>query len=392
MCEPPILKAAKTAGGYDFTPMFQQVKPLLAEADLVVSNLETPLAGAAVGYTDEFYVFNAPDSYADAVKDAGVDMIITANNHTFDRGYDGLVRTIQVLDEKGIPHTGSWIEGKDREEAWYTDLDGTRVAVIAYTYATNWKKGTPLAEGPLKGTCNLLRPQTEATYLNGIAPRKTWVDKLMKNCKDKELVGRVRSWFGLYANWVRKDDYFDKEKVAPYLDAMQADIRAAKQKADIVILAPHVGGQFNNDPGEFSKYVMKKGLEAGADAVMASHSHAPQQVELIDGIPCAWSLGNFSMCPYSSLMIRDSLPDYGLAVHLYVEDKKIVRTTFSILKGVQKKGRQLVSWPVDKLYASLTSEKEREDLEYDVRKVYTIITKRNLEGDVFRKEYDLPTD
>lgn len=393
MCEPPILKGAKRKGGaYDFNPIFAQVKDLLAESDFVVSNLETPMAGKDAGYTDEFYVFNAPDEYADAIKNAGVDLTITANNHVFDRGYEGLVRTLKILDEKGMPHTGTWAKGSDREEAYYVDLDGTKIAVIAYTYGTNWQKGAPLAEGEWGGTVNLLRPQTEKSYLKGVQPRKTWVKKLLKamKVKDLELIGRVEKFFGYAGNWARRDDLIHKDMCAPYVAKMQADIRAAKEKADIVIFTPHMGGQFSNDPGMFTKYMMGKALEAGADAVMASHSHAPQQIEMIGGVPCAWSMGNFSMCPYSSLMVKESLPDYGLAVHLYVEDKKIVKTTFSILKGVEKKGQQLVSWPVDKLYASLTSEKAKKDLEYDVRKVYTIITKSSLEGDAFRKEYDLP--
>ena len=391
MIEPPILKAAKRPGGkYDFNPIFAQVKDLLAESDFVVSNLETPMAGKEAEYTKSFYVFNAPDEYADAVKNAGVDLIITANNHVFDRGVEGLKRTVKVLDEKGIPHTGTWADGKDREEAYYFDMNGTKVAVIAYTYGTNWKKGEPLAEGELSGTVNLLRDQKQLTYLKGITPRDTWVDKLTKKWLPSETRGRVRQFFGYYGNWERKDDRLHKEETAPYMAQVQADIKAAKEKADIVIFAPHTGGQFHNDPGEFTKWVVKHGLEAGADAIMASHSHAPQQLEMKGEIPCAWSLGNFSMCPYSSLMVRENMPDYGLAVHMYVEDKKIVKTTFSILKGLQKKGKQLVSWPVDKLYATLTDEKEKAQLEYDVRKTYTIITKTSLEGEVFRKEYEIP--
>lgn len=393
MCEPPILKGAKRRGNtYDFDPVFAQIKELLADSDFVVSNLETPMAGAEAGYTDEFYAFNAPDSFADAVKNAGVDLVITANNHVFDRGFEGLARTLKVLDEKGLPHTGTWADGADRQEAWYVELEGTRIAFVAYTYSTNWKQGAPLAEGKWEGTVNLLRPQTEGTYLKGVIPEDTWIRKCLQACgvKDSEWIGRVEKIFGYPGNCPRRDDLLHKELCAPYVAKMQADIRAAKARADLVIFLPHMGGQFSNDPGLFSRYMMKKALEAGADAVMASHSHAPQQLELLGEIPCAWSLGNFSMCPYSSLMIGESLPDYGLTVHLYIENRKIVKTTFSILKGVQKRGEQLVSWPVDRLYAQLDSEREKKKLERDVRKVYTIITKTGLEGQVFRREYELP--
>ena len=392
MCELPILKGAKRPGGkFDFNPIFDHVRDLFAESDFVVSNLETPMAGKDAVYTDEYYVFNAPDEYADAVKAAGVDLTITANNHVFDRGYEGLVRTLKVLDEKGMPHTGTWAKGEDREEAYYFDMDGTKVAVIAYTYGTNWSKGKPLAEGELEGTVNLLRPQQLKTYLPGQNPGKSWVKKLLKpkGTKKLETIGRIEQFFGIPGNHQRKDEMLDKALTAPYMEKVKADIRAAKEKADIVIFAPHTGGQFHNDPGEFSKYVVKCALEAEPDAIMASHSHCPQQVELVGDVPCAWSLGNFSMDPISSLMIRENLAHFGLAVHMYVEDKKIVRTTFSAFKALRKYGKQVEVWPVDKLYPTLNA-KGKKELEAEMKRLHCIVTKKGLEGDIIRKEYEIP--
>ena len=64
MCEPPILKASKKAdGAYDFSGVFEKVRPMLDEADYVISNLEFPLAGEETGYSDGFFTFNAPDAY-----------------------------------------------------------------------------------------------------------------------------------------------------------------------------------------------------------------------------------------------------------------------------------------------------------------------------------------
>ena len=72
MAEPPVIKAAKQKDGtYDFRGVFARVKPMLAESDYVVGNLETPLAGEPAGYSDTHLCFNAPDAYVDALIDAG---------------------------------------------------------------------------------------------------------------------------------------------------------------------------------------------------------------------------------------------------------------------------------------------------------------------------------
>jgi len=139
MAEPPVLKAAKRKdGSYDFSGVFARVRPMLAKSDYVVGNLETPLAGEAAGYTANHLAFNAPDEYAIACKEAGIDLLSTANNHTFDRNYAGMERTIRTLDALGISHTGSFLPGTERPEAFYTELDGTKIAVICYTYGTNY--------------------------------------------------------------------------------------------------------------------------------------------------------------------------------------------------------------------------------------------------------------
>jgi len=394
MCEPAVLKGAKKPDGtYDFNSMFSHVKGLLDEADYRVGNMEFPMAGEEAEYTKCYYVFNAPDAYADAVKNAGFDLISTVNNHTFDRGMDGLIRTLKVLDDRGLNHTGTWAPGTPREEAFYFELNGTKFAVIAYTYATNYKKAPDarcvLAEGEYEGTVNLLRPQTMGTYLPGVMRGSDWIDKTFKKILSSEQRGRVKIWLGKEGNYARADDLLKTEEIAPYIEKLQNDIRAAKEKADIVLCYPHVGGQFNTTPGKFSEYVIEKILEAGADAVLASHSHCIQKIEQKGDVPCAYSMGNFSMCPNSSLMVPASLPGYGLAVHLYIEDKKIVKTTFSILKAIQKRGHLLQSWPVDELYASLTKEKDKKLLEKDVAQLYTTVTGKAPLDTVIAREYDI---
>ena len=389
MIEPPVLKAAKQKdGSYHFDEVFARAQGLFDEADILVGNLETPLAGEAALYTQHYYAFNAPDAYADAVKKAGFHMVSTANNHTYDRGYEGADRTIRVLDEKGIGHHGSCLPGTQRPEAFYIERDGVRVAVIAYTYGTNYggSGGKYLAEGDRAGTVNLLRPQPESVYQAGVQ-RKDWVDKLFPKMRGEKR-GDIKKFFGMPSNFPRADDRLDKKTMAPYVAQFQQDIRTAKEKADLVLFYPHVGGQFNPRPGAISEYVIEKGLQAGADAVLASHSHMLQKAVLRHGVPCAYSLGNFNMDPLSSLVLHEYLPDYGLAMHLYVEDKKIVKTTFSILKMCRKKGGQTNTWPVDALYETL-DEKGRAQLEKEVAQIYRTVNEKQLQGPVIRHEYEL---
>lgn len=389
MIEPPVLAAARQKdGSYNFDSVFDGCRKLFSEADLLIGNLETPLAGEEALYTQHYYAFNAPDAYADAVKKAGFHMVSTANNHTYDRGYDGADRTIRVLEEKGIAHHGSCLPGTQPPEAAYLEKDGLKVAVIAYTYGTNHggSGGSYLAEGERAGTVNLLRPQTESVYQPGVF-RQDWVDKLFPKMRGEKR-GDIKKFFGMPANFPRADDRLDKKTMAPYIARFQADIRKAKEKADLVICYPHVGGQFNPRPGAISEYVMDKALAAGADAVLASHSHMLQKAVLRKGIPCAYSLGNFNMDPLSSLVLEEFKPYYGIAVHLYVEDKKIVNTTFSVFKMLRKKGGQTNTVPVDELYETL-GEKEKAALEADVAWVLRTVNEQEPEEPVIQREYPL---
>ncbi len=331
MAEPPVLKAAKQRdGSYDFSEVFRQVKPLLMGSDFVAGNLETPLAGPEALYTQHHFSFNAPDSYVDACKAAGIDFLATSNNHCFDRGAEGLKRTLQVLEEKGMACHGTNLPGRERPEAYYATLGDTTVAIVCYTYGTNWSDtgGRVTAEGELAGTVNLLRPQKTSSYLPCVYHGQDWLDRLLPKMQD-EPRGRIKKALGMCASYPRSDDRIHKEEAAPYIAQMQADIRKAKEKADVVIFYPHMGGQFNLKPGYYSQWVVEKALEAEPDAIIASHSHCPQLITRKNGVPVAYSLGNFNMSPRSSLAYPENLSHYGLALHLYIEDKKLSKVTFS---------------------------------------------------------------
>lgn len=388
MCEPTILKASENKDGtYNFDGVFEKVKPMLDEADYVITNLEFPIAGKEEKYTEGFFSFNAPIAFAEAAKRAGIDLVSTANNHTLDRGVEGVIKTINALDEINLPHTGTFLSEEGRKEAYYFKVGDTTLALVAYTYSTNKKFFEQ--EKELAKQINFLRPFGSSPYKKETREKmNSWVDKVF-SFVEFEKRGIIKKIFGIPAGYILTDDNVDQEAVKPYIEQFTSDIKIAKEKADFVICCPHTGGQFNPEVGEFSEYVIKSAVSAGADAVLASHSHMVQKAEIIDGVPCAYSLGNFSMSPNSIFVVKECLPEYGLAMHLYIDEKKLSKVTFSILKGVEKRGKQLVSWPVDVLYNELVNPKEKIKLEKDVKQVYKYVTGKDLSDDIIRREYVL---
>lgn len=131
------LKAGRRPDGtYDYRQCFEAMRPMLDTTDWAVVNLETTLPGKA--YTG-YPCFGSPDAFAIALKDAGFDMMLTANNHCIDKGPSGLRRTIKVLDSLGLPHVGTYGDTQARKKALpvITDVKGMKIGWLVYTYGTN---------------------------------------------------------------------------------------------------------------------------------------------------------------------------------------------------------------------------------------------------------------
>ena len=389
MCEPLMLKAAKRGNAYCFDEVFENIRELLNESDCVIGNLETPLAGEEAGYTKSLFSFNTPDAFADAVKNAGVDMVLTANNHCLDRGVDGLVRTARILKEKDLPFAGTCETPDERKEAACLDVNGLKLAVVSYTYGTNYYANRIKLEGERQHLVNLLRPQNELYYVpKKSAPlpfHKRAVNRILREIPEEKRY-YVKKFLGMAVNAAHADDSLKKETAEPYLAQMREDLTAAREKADLVLFCPHVGGQFNSEPGAFSEYVFEQAAACGCDAIVASHAHVALKAETVNGIPCFYSLGNFSMSPNSVYLLHENLPDYGLAVHLYVEGKKIRKTTFSVLKITEEKGKMLTVWPADRYHAQC-SEKQKREVERHIQQIYYTVTGGQLTDGIVQHEY-----
>ncbi len=131
-----IESALQTDGTYSYKECFTYVKEQVSEANLAICNLEVTLGGEPYrGYPQ----FSAPDEFASALKDAGFDILLTANNHCLDRRNKGLIRTLNVLDSLGIAHVGTYRNQEERDSLYpyITTTNGIRCAILNYTYGTN---------------------------------------------------------------------------------------------------------------------------------------------------------------------------------------------------------------------------------------------------------------
>lgn len=238
MCAGHQFRLAETgAGEYDFFPSYQAVRPLLDGADLTLGNLETNLAGEEQGFRG-FPRFNTPDEYAAPLREAGFDVLFTSNNHAMDNGEGGVRRTIRILDELGLGHTGSFADTSDRDSVRIVDVRGIKIALLSYTSTTN-----------------------------GIG------------------VPRGKDYLVNYIHFPR----------------MRKDIQRARLRgADVVLTYFHFGTEYSHDPNWWQETVVAEAIANGADIILGSHPHVVQPVRffktqnarLDSGIVC-FSLGNF---------------------------------------------------------------------------------------------------
>ena len=177
---------------YDFSSVFTDIKHYLADADIAVGNLETTFAGKEIGYSG-YPTFNSPEELAQDIKNLGIDVVSTANNHSLDKRYAGLVSTLDELDKVGLSHTGTYRSTDEQNKILTRDVNGIKFAFLSFTYGTN---GIPVPSG--KEYCinlidkELIRNQISmAKALNPdvLCVSMHWGDeyKLVQNSNQEEL-------------------------------------------------------------------------------------------------------------------------------------------------------------------------------------------------------------
>ena len=145
MCHDTQYKDAyvNATDSYDFSYVFSDIQKYIQVADIAVGNLETTFAGKDRGYSN-YPTFNTPEQLAYNLKTLGIDLLSTANNHSLDKSYKGIVSTLDFLDDAGIAHTGTYRTAEEQNQITIQNVNGITMAFLSFTYGTN---GIPVPSG-----------------------------------------------------------------------------------------------------------------------------------------------------------------------------------------------------------------------------------------------------
>jgi len=220
-------------GTYRFSTFFADVEHLIKAGDYASTNFEAPMAGPEGGYKG-YPRFNSPDAMAATFKNAGFDLIVTANNHAMDKGVNGCLRTLDVLHAAGLDTVGTYQNQESSSNFLIKDIRGVKVGYVAYTYGTN---GIPVPE--------------DYTYLV---------------------------------------NFMDKEKI-------MADIKELRPQVDILVAVLHWGIEYAPKPTPEQVLMAHELCDAGVDVILGSHPHVIQTMEIVNTGNkdrfVIYSMGNF---------------------------------------------------------------------------------------------------
>ncbi|NLM23034.1 MAG: CapA family protein [Firmicutes bacterium] len=259
---PQIVQAHLGDGKYDFSPSFEIIAPLIKAADLAVVTFETAQAGPGGGYTG-YPTFNAPLELTKNLKDAGFDVFNTANNHIMDRGYEGLMKTIDHIRSHGLTVIGTYKSWEERNTPHVLDVNGIKVGFVSYTYNTN----------------GFYPPAGHEYAINHIP---------------------------------------NFETVQPVVEDI---IKTRQAGADLVAVYMHWGEEYNHEPSARQKEIAQELAKAGADLIIGTHPHVLQPLDLItvekdDGSEhravVINALGNFCTNQHLTDGVPTDLTRYGI--------------------------------------------------------------------------------
>lgn len=386
MCQGPFLKAFCSEDGYDFGPVFAQMKEVFSESDLVVGNLETPITDDYEELTKERYCFCSPKEFARAAYDAGITCVSTANNHCMDRGRKGISDTIRCLDEIGFAHTGIFEKGRreERREPLILSVGGVSVGVMSYTYGTNAFSNHQYLKKGDRYCVNLFQNQELPDPVSRFFFRRR-----------KQIPGILKKLYSL-ANPVQaalpvfERRYPSKTRERYLLE----DVRGMKErKPDLILFCMHSGGQYNEEPNRYTRHLASLLAGQGIQIVIGNHEHVVHGCDL-SGIErnrfIAWCLGNFSGLAGVTREPFDKMSEYSVACSLYIgkQDKRIRKVGCLVLKSVPYQDTQgACTVPVYQLIQRETEPEKRRQLIRDMTAVASRFCGRQISSADICDEY-----
>lgn len=329
MCHSTQFNYAKVdADSFDFTGVFREVKPYLSKADLTIGNLETVIAGKSKSYSGYPY-FNAPEDFIYALKDAGFDILITANNHALDQGWDGVKKTIDVINANKIHRTGTFTSQEDQDSIRIFQINSIKIAILAYSENTN---GVSIPKG------------------------KDFIINLIDEGKIKEDI-----------------------------------LRAREKNVDVVLVHLHYGPEYNREPSDYQKEIVQKIIELGADIIIGGHPHVIEPFDFfktnkakLDSGFIAYSMGNFISNQRWRYSDAGVILNIQISKNTYTDSAYISDVTYIptwVFKGSTEKGREYIILPSqtaeeDSTYTFLTGN-DRKLMKEAFEDTKEIITKYN---------------
>lgn len=232
--------AATDGTAFDFTPLFETMKPYIQASDIAVCEFETPIAKRGGPYTG-YPVFNVPPEVADAAASVGYTACTHATNHSWDQGADGIARLWGTLASKGIAQTGSY----------KTEEDSTKPLVI----------DSPTGGGKL----GLV---TGTVSLNGMTADHDWQVDRLREAGDPQ----------------HQSD----------IDRAVAKAKAAREQgADVVAMAMHSVQEYIDYADSWQVSEAHELADTGAfDVIYGAGCHCAQPIENYNGTWIIYGLGN----------------------------------------------------------------------------------------------------
>ena len=233
----------------DFRLSYAGLEELIGNADLTVANLEFPVHTLRpVGPGPGPVQFNGSVEHVKALAKVGVDVLVTANNHAFDQGIEGLRRTIKTIRRSGMEPLGTAESLEKLDLPYVRDVEGIQIGILAYTYGVN-----PIIRGP-----------EDVEY----PPRDLPVHRL-----------NFLEWSGI---WRDRGLRMIGQHVS----------RARDAGAEFLVAYCHWGEEWDFSPSEHQRVAAHDLIDAGFDLVIGSHGHVLQGPKVYRGRLIAYSLGS----------------------------------------------------------------------------------------------------